>query len=101
MLIVELEATDALVIATPMHNFTVPAALKAWIDQVVRIGRTFRSTPDGKIGLLGPPPRQPDFLSPYLRQVLATIEISDVRFHMLEGVARNPAALEEFAAAIS
>ena len=31
-LIAELEATDALVIATPMHNFIMPAVLKAWID---------------------------------------------------------------------
>ncbi len=108
-LIGELEATDVLVIATPMHNFTVPAPLKAWIDQVVRIGRTFRSTPQGKVGLLrdrpahvvvacggylGPPPRQPDFLSPYLRHVLATIGIHDVRFHMLEGLGRGDAARE-------
>ena len=51
-LIEELDAAEILVISTPMHNFTVPAALKAWIDQVVRFGRTFHSTPTGKIGLL-------------------------------------------------
>jgi len=44
ILIGELETSD-LVISTPMHNFTVPALLRAWIDQVVRFGRTFRSTP--------------------------------------------------------
>lgn len=37
----ELLAARRLVIATPMYNFGVPSALKAWIDQVVRIGRTF------------------------------------------------------------
>lgn len=46
-LIRELEASDALVIATPMHNFSIPATLKAWIDQVVRIHRTFASVPAG------------------------------------------------------
>src|SRR4051794_7602866 len=51
-LIQELEAADAVVIATPMHNFTVPAVLKAWVDQVVRIHRTFASTAEGKRGLL-------------------------------------------------
>ena len=45
VLIGELEAADALVIGTPMHNYSVPAVLKAWIDQIVRIHRTFRSTP--------------------------------------------------------
>ena len=51
-LIGELETSDILVISTPVHNYTVPASLKAWIDQVVRIGRTFKSTPQGKIGRL-------------------------------------------------
>ena len=51
-LIEELDAADILVISTPMHNFTVPAVLKAWIDQVGRFGRTFQSTPTGKVGLL-------------------------------------------------
>lgn len=51
-LIEELQAARALLIATPMHNYTVPATLKAWIDLVVRPGRTFRSTPAGKVGLL-------------------------------------------------
>jgi FMN-dependent NADH-azoreductase len=55
-LIGELEAAETIVIATPMHNFTVPAALKAWIDKVVRIHRTFASTPEGKRGLLADRP---------------------------------------------
>jgi FMN-dependent NADH-azoreductase len=49
-LIAELEMASLLVIATPMHNFTVPALLKAWIDQVARVGRTFQTTSVGKIG---------------------------------------------------
>lgn len=40
-LIAELEAADILVVATPMYNYGLPAALKAWVDQVVRIGRSF------------------------------------------------------------
>lgn len=39
-LIDELIAADVLVIGTPLYNFGMPAALKAWIDQVVRPGRT-------------------------------------------------------------
>jgi FMN-dependent NADH-azoreductase len=92
LLIEELKAADAVVIATPMHNFTVPSSLKAWLDHVVRIGVTFNSTTQGKIGTLpdrpvyiaisrgGPRDRQPDFLEPYLRAILPTIGLKDLRF---------------------
>jgi len=40
-LLQELEPADLLIIGTPMYNYGMPAALKAWIDQVIRIGRTF------------------------------------------------------------
>jgi len=39
-LVDELIAADVLVIGTPLYNFSMPAALKAWVDQVVRLGRT-------------------------------------------------------------
>ena len=48
----ELEVADFVVIGTPMNNFSVPSTLKAWIDHIVRIRRTFRSLPKGKIGTL-------------------------------------------------
>ena len=104
-LIRELEDCDYLVIATPVHNFTVPAALKLWIDYVVRAGRTFRTEAGKKSGLLADRPtlvvvssggfftgdsaRQPDFLSPYLLHVLQTIGIKDVRFICLQGTVRT------------
>lgn len=40
-LVGELLGHDLLVISTPMHNFSVPSGLKAWIDQIVRLGLTF------------------------------------------------------------
>ncbi len=40
-LIDELEQADLIVLATPMYNYGMPAALKAWFDQVIRLGRTF------------------------------------------------------------
>jgi FMN-dependent NADH-azoreductase len=109
VMIQELEAADVLVIATPMHNYCVPAVLKAWVDQIVRIHRTFASTPGGKVGKLrdrpvwlvvasggwftGPSPSgapaQPDFLTPYVRAILATIGIEDLRIITLEGVTRG------------
>ena len=108
-LIGELEAADFVVIGTPMNNFTVPSTLKAWIDHIVRIRRTFRSTSEGKIGTLrdrplivvsahggycgDTPPGQPDFLTPYLRAVFETIGINAVEFLRLEGLARGPEAV--------
>ena len=111
-LIKELEAADAVVIGTPMHNYTVPAALKAWFDQIVRIHRTFRGSPQGKVGLLrdrpvyaviasggyftGPSPNgtpaQPDFLTTYLRAIFGTIGLTDLHCITLEGVTRGPEA---------
>jgi FMN-dependent NADH-azoreductase len=40
-LIGELEAADVIVIGTPMYNYGMPARLKAWLDQVIRVDRTF------------------------------------------------------------
>jgi FMN-dependent NADH-azoreductase len=40
-LIAEVHAADLIIIASPMYNYGMPAALKAWFDQVIRIGQTF------------------------------------------------------------
>ena len=40
-LIDEIERADMIVLGTPMHNYGMPAPLKAWFDQVIRIGKTF------------------------------------------------------------
>ncbi|CAM2154948.1 FMN-dependent NADH:quinone oxidoreductase 4 [Pararobbsia alpina] len=108
-LICELESTDVLVINTPVHNFTVPASLKLWIDHVLRIGRTFVPTPDGKVGLMKDRPtivivgsggfhvgeraRQPDFLTPYVTHALGSIGIKDVRYIRLQGLVYGPDAV--------
>ncbi|HZP08700.1 FMN-dependent NADH-azoreductase [Methyloceanibacter sp.] len=39
--IAELAAANLIVIGTPMYNYGMPSALKAWFDQVIRIGSTF------------------------------------------------------------
>ncbi|MDX3808563.1 NAD(P)H-dependent oxidoreductase [Bosea thiooxidans] len=48
----ELLASDLLVIATPMWNFGVPSALKAWIDWIIRPGRTVRYAESGVLGTI-------------------------------------------------
>ena len=110
-LIQELERSDYVVIGTPMHNFTVPSALKAWIDHVVRVRRTFNSTKEGYVGRLRDRPvfvavssggrysgeraRQPDFLTPYLRAILGIIGLHDLTVFAIEGSALGPDALVE------
>jgi FMN-dependent NADH-azoreductase len=110
-LVRELEAADIVVIGTPMHNMTVPAALKAWIDHVVRARRTFNVTPAGKVGLLRDRPvfvavtsggkfsgertRQPDFLTPYLQAVLGMIGLHDLTFFSVQGTGAGPDAVAE------
>ncbi|CAI8968208.1 FMN-dependent NADH:quinone oxidoreductase 1 [Pseudomonas sp. IT-196MI5] len=53
-LVGELLDHDVLLISTPMHNFSVPSGLKAWIDQVVRIGVTFDHTLDNGVAQYQP-----------------------------------------------
>ncbi|CAM4067195.1 FMN-dependent NADH-azoreductase [Bordetella muralis] len=110
-LILEIEDADVLVMGTPMNNFTVPSVLKAWIDQIVRIGRSFAPAPTGeKIGLLPDRPvyiaiasgglftgdnaKQPDFLTPYLSAALGCVGLNSVQFLSLQGTAfRTPEQL--------
>ena len=46
-------AADAVVIAAPMYNFTIPTQLKAWIDRIAVAGQTFRYSEAGPEGLCG------------------------------------------------
>jgi len=108
-LIRQLDRADVLIIATPMHNYGVPSALKAWIDHIVRIRVTFNSTQQGKVGLLRDRPvygaissggfitgdraRQPDFLRPYLKAALATIGLNHPQLFTVEGTASGDVAL--------
>ncbi|VVO45081.1 FMN-dependent NADH-azoreductase [Pseudomonas fluorescens] len=110
-LIEELQSADVVVIGTPMHNFTVPAALKVWIDHIARVRRTFNVGAQGKTSLLldrpvfvavasggrfsGVNPRQPDFLTPYLTAVLGMIGLHALTFFSVEGTALGPEAVVE------
>ncbi|MGN8077661.1 FMN-dependent NADH-azoreductase [Variovorax sp. 22077] len=40
-LVDQLLAADLIVVGLPMYNFSAPAQFKAWIDNIVRVGRTF------------------------------------------------------------
>ncbi len=113
-LVDELAAADTVVIATPMINFTVPTTLKAWIDNVVRAGRTFSYGEAGPKGLMtgkkvyvvaarggvySGDGRSIDFQVPYLRHMLAFMGMTDVEFIEIEGSAFGPEATERAVAA--
>ncbi|MBC3362921.1 NAD(P)H-dependent oxidoreductase [Pseudomonas sp. SWRI154] len=53
-LVAELMAHERLVISAPMHNFGVPSGIKAWIDQIVRIGLTFNHSLDNGVSQYEP-----------------------------------------------
>jgi FMN-dependent NADH-azoreductase len=102
-LIREVEGSNVVVIGTPMNNLTIPSVLKAWIDQLLRVGRTIKATPAGKVGMLHDRPvfvgiasggvfagdraNQPDFLTPYLSAALGCIGLNTVHYLPLQGTA--------------
>ena len=90
-LVDELFAADIILIGMPIYNFGVPGTLKAWIDQVARVRKTFRYTADGPKGLIagktvylvvtsgGTPIDGPiDFATGYMRHVLGFLGMTDV-----------------------
>src|SRR5258708_32195486 len=98
----ELLAADEIVISTPMYNFNLPAALKAWIDHVVRLNKTFSFGADGLKGLAaeknltiiiasgseytaGSPLESYNTHGPYLRIVFGFIGIRDMTIIHAEG----------------
>jgi FMN-dependent NADH-azoreductase len=90
-LVSEVKSADTIVIGTPIYNFSVPASLKAWIDQIARARETFSYTENGPVGLLEGKRAfvlvasggtkvgsEIDFAASYLRHVLGFVGITDV-----------------------
>jgi FMN-dependent NADH-azoreductase len=107
-LVDEIFAASMIVIGVPMYNFGIPSALKAWIDHVIRAGRTFQYTAEGPKGLVtgkkavlflasggvytDGPYKSYDFQETYLRSILGFIGITDVTVVRAEGLAMGPDA---------
>ena len=92
-LVSELQEADVIVLGVPIYNFSIPAALKAWIDMIARARLTFHYTENGPKGLLQDKKAYVvissggvavgsdyDFASPYLRHALAFVGITDIEF---------------------
>lgn len=107
-LIEELEQAEAVVIGAPMHNYSIPSTLKAWLDNVILPGRTAGATPSAKgtpVTVVasrggsyapGTPREGYDFVQNYLSAVLGGSLALDVDFITLEltMAPRNPAMSE-------
>ena len=102
ILVNELIAADVVVFGMPMYNWTVPATVKAWLDQVIRAGRTFRyngPTPEGLVrgkkvivtaasaGDYSPssPLAHMNHFDPYLKMVFGFMGITDVEIITVHG----------------
>jgi FMN-dependent NADH-azoreductase len=97
----EFLAADAVVIAAPMYNFSIPTQLKAWIDRIAVAGKTFRYTEAGPEGLCGGKKLmivstsgglhagQPSGVGheEYLKLVFGFLGITDIEFVRAEGLA--------------
>ncbi|WP_287130104.1 FMN-dependent NADH-azoreductase [Candidatus Cyanaurora vandensis] len=122
VLLDEFLAADYYVCGVPMYNFNVPSTFKAYIDQIVRVNRTFAVTDTGLKGLVeegkkmlvltarggvyapGSPAASVDFQEPFLRAIFGFIGVTDITFIHAEnlnmGDDARTAALAEAQAAI-
>ncbi|PNS08502.1 FMN-dependent NADH-azoreductase [Solilutibacter silvestris] len=116
-LVAELQAADRIIIGTPMYNFTIPAALKAYIDHIVRVGVTVVDNVGQLTGKKttiilasggdfrpGSPFEVYNQASGYLRQVLGFIGLTDLDILLADRARAGDAgetAVEQFGEAVS
>ena len=115
-LVTQFLAADVIVVGAPLYNFSVPSQLKAWIDRIAQVGRTFKYTEKGPQGLAGGKTvivastrggvystseggRAMEHQESYLQTVFGFLGITDVRFVRVEGVAMGEAKKAEGMAA--
>lgn len=107
-LVSEFLSSDVLVIGAPMYNFNVSTQLKAWLDRVAQVGRTFKYTEHGPVGLASGkrvvvvsarggfytqgPLQKMDFQETYLQAFFKFLGITDVHFVRAEGVSKGEQA---------
>ncbi|MFJ2609522.1 FMN-dependent NADH-azoreductase [Streptomyces sp. NPDC091279] len=92
-LIEELERADAVLIGAPMYNFTIPSTLKAWLDNVILMGRTANAEDSRIKGVPvtvvasrggsyapGTPREGYEYVQNYLSAIFADALATDLRF---------------------
>jgi FMN-dependent NADH-azoreductase len=108
-LVTQFLASDVVVIGAPLYNFAIPTQLKAWIDRVAQVGRTFSYTDKGPVGLAGGKTviiasarggvystsdagNAMEHQESYLKTIFGFFGVTDVRFVRAEGLAMGEAA---------
>lgn len=102
MAIKQIKNADIVVLAVPLYNFSIPANLKAWLDQIARANETFSYATGSPQGLLTDKKvylaiasggvysegmmKAYDFTENYLRVVLGFMGLTDVTTFRLEGI---------------
>jgi len=112
VLIGEIITADILVISMPIYNFSVPSRFKAWIDQIVRMGRTFAYEDGNFRGLLenkqayicyaygapgylnDGPLSGYDFMAPYVKMILNFIGITEITAFAMEATTADEATVQ-------
>jgi FMN-dependent NADH-azoreductase len=110
-LIAELRTSDTILISSPIYNFSVPSALKAYIDHVSRIGETFAFDGSNFEGLVRgkrvyfalayglPATPATDMLRPYLQLLFGFLGMTEINFITVEGTVTDAATQVKAAAA--
>ncbi|MDP3137771.1 MAG: FMN-dependent NADH-azoreductase [Burkholderiaceae bacterium] len=115
-LLTQFLAADVVVVGAPLYNFAIPSQLKAWIDRLAQVGRTFKYTDKGAVGLAGgktviiassrggvystsEAARAMEHQESYLQTVFGFFGITDVRIVRAEGIAMGEAKKAEALAA--
>jgi len=112
-LVDEFIAADRYVFGVPMYNFNIPSTLKAYIDQIVRVGRTFAVTEQGAFqGLVsgkkmlivtarggsftqGSPAAPYDYQEPYLKAIFGFLGITDISLIHIENLSAGDDVREQ------
>jgi len=111
-LVDEFLAADYYVFGVPMYNFNVPSTFKAYIDQIVRVNRTFAVSEQGYQGLVqgkkmliitasggsfrqGTPAAIYDFQKPFLEAVFNLVGITDITFVQADNLSTGDDARQQ------
>lgn len=103
----EFMGADVVVVGAPMYNFTIPSQLKAWIDRIMVVGKTFKYGAAGPEGLAGgkrvivaisrggyygagSPAAALEHLESYLRGVFGFMGVRDAEFIIADGIQVGP-----------
>ena len=107
-------AADKYVFVTPLWNFTIPPMMKAYLDNICIVNKTFKYTENGPVGLLSSkkavhiqarggvyssgPAADFELGDRYINTILSFVGITDKQSIIVEGMNATPDKAEEIKA---